>query len=94
MAGAGLVPLLVIGLFWKERQGEKAKMGHKNSKVTPWGARLGIITGAVVSQISALGSNATLIGLASSSAVIIIVSLLTKNIKHPESVVSPGYVSD
>ena len=94
MAGAGLVPLLVIGLFWKERKGEKAKMGHKNSKVTPWGARLGIITGAVVSQISALGSNATLIGLASSSVVIILVSLFTNNIKHPESIVSPGYVSD
>ena len=91
MAGAGLVPLLVIGLFWKERKGEKIRMGVKNSKVTPWGARLGIITGSVVSQITALGSNATLIGLAASAAVIIVVSLLTQKTKNPEVLVSSGY---
>ena len=91
MAGAGLVPLLVIGLFWKERKGEKIRMGVKNSKVTPWGARLGIITGSVVSQITALGSNATLIGLAASAAVIILVSLLTQKTKNPEVLVSSGY---
>ena len=39
-------------------------MGKRNSRVTPWGARLGIITGAVMSQLTVLGPNATLIGLA------------------------------
>lgn len=92
MAGAGLVPLLVIGLFWKERGGDKIKMGMKNSKVTPWGARLGIITGAVLSQLKFLGPNATLIGLAASAIVVIVVSLLTKNVKNGDSLVSPGYV--
>ncbi len=91
MAGAGLVPLLVIGLFWKERSGEKSQMGKRNSKVTPWGARCGIVTGAVLSQISALGPNATLIGLAASAVVVIVVSLLTRNTKNPEALVSPGY---
>lgn len=91
MAGAGLIPLLVIGLSWKENKGEKIQMGTKNSKVTPWGARLGIITGSVMSQLKALGPNATLIGLGASAAVIIIVSLLTRNIKTNEQLVSTGY---
>lgn len=63
----------------------------KNSKVTPWGARLGIITGAVLSQLKILGPNATLIGLAASAVVVIVVSLLTKNVKNSDSLVSDGY---
>lgn len=91
MAGAGLVPLLVIGLFWKERKGEKISMTKRNSKVTPWGARCGIVVGAVLSQIKALGDNATLIGLAASAVTIIVVSLLTRNVKNPDELVSEGY---
>ncbi len=91
MAGAGLVPLLVIGLFWKERSGERIRMSRQNSRVTPWGARCGIIVGSVFSQIPAFGSNATLIGLGCSAAVIIIVSLLTGKVKNPDILVSEGY---
>lgn len=91
MAGAGLVPLLVIGLFWKERKGEKLEMGKRNSRVTPWGARCGIVVGAVLSQMTVLGSNATLIGLAASAVTVIVVSLLTRNAKNPEVLVSPGF---
>ena len=90
MAGAGLVPLLVIGLVWKERSGEAYQMGTKNSKVTPWGARVGIVVGAVLSQLTALGPNAVLIALAVSAVCIIIVSLLTKNVAISEKVVSEG----
>lgn len=32
MAGAGLVPLLIIGLLWKEESGVEPTMGKKNSK--------------------------------------------------------------
>lgn len=81
MAGGGLVPLLLVGLLWKERKGEKFEMGVKNSKVTPWGARIGIITGSILTQIPALGSNRVLIALIISAVLIIIVSLLTKNSK-------------
>lgn len=94
MAGAGLVPLLVIGLFWKERKGEKIVMAKRNSRVTPWGARCGIVVGAVFSQITAFGANATIIGLACSAATIIIVSLLTRNAGNPALLVSEGYVED
>lgn len=92
MAGAGLVPLLVIGLLWKERSGEKTSMSKRNSKVTPWGARCGIVVGAVFSQITAFGSNATIIGLVCSALTVIVVSLLTKNVDNPEILVSDGYV--
>lgn len=89
MAGAGLVPLLVIGLLWKEESGLQPTMGKKNSKVTPWGSRVGILVGAVLSQVSALGPNAILIALCASAVSIVVVSLLTKNVK-----ISPEYVSE
>lgn len=63
MCGAALVPLLIIGLLWKERKDEKISMSKCNSKVTPWGARCGIMVGAVFSQIPAFGENATGIGI-------------------------------
>ena len=80
MAGAGVAPLLCIGFIWRKRPGERSEMSHCNSRVTPWGARVGIVVGAVVSQLPFLGENAVLIGLVASSAAIIIVSLLTQNV--------------
>ena len=79
MAGAGMAPLLCIGLVWKERKGEKTEMSRCNSRIT-LGRPAGIVTGAVLSQLSFLGNNAVLIGLAASSVVIVAVSLLTKNV--------------
>lgn len=79
MAGAGIAPLLCIGFFWRERKEEGHEMGRRNSKVTPWGARTGIVAGAVVSQLPFLGSNATLIGIAAASVCIVAVSCLTRN---------------
>ncbi|MEA5094769.1 sodium:solute symporter family protein [Sedimentibacter saalensis] len=77
MAGSGLVPLLVIGLLWKEKPDAHEK-GKKNSKVTPWGARVSIVAGAVLSQINALGSNKVLIALAVSAILLVVVSLATQ----------------
>lgn len=79
MAGAGIAPLLCIGFFWRERKEEGHEMGRRNSKVTPWGARTGIVAGAVVSQLPFWGSNATLIGIAAASVCIVAVSCLTRN---------------
>lgn len=79
MAGGGLVPLLLVGLLWKERKEEAFEMGKKNSKVTPWGARVGIVVGSILTQITALGPNRVLIALAISVVLIVVVSLLTKN---------------
>jgi SSS family solute:Na+ symporter len=91
MAGAGLVPLLTIGMLWKEKPAEKFEMGKRNSKVTPWGARVGIVVGAVLSQIEALGPNRLLWALAASSVCVIVVSLKTRDMKLPDSQVSEGF---
>lgn len=79
IAGVGLVPLLVIGMFWKEKKGEH-EMGKRNSKVTPWGARCGIVSGIVVSQLPCFAGYGAIAGCVVSSVVIVIVSLLTKNV--------------
>lgn len=78
MAGGGLVPLLLVGLLWKERPDEAFEMGKKNSKVTPWGARVGIVVGSVLTQITALGPNRVLIALAISAVLIIVISSVTR----------------
>ncbi|MDF2948510.1 MAG: sodium:solute symporter [Sedimentibacter sp.] len=93
MAGAGLVPLLIIGLLWKEDSSTGPTMGKKNSKVTPWGSRVGIVVGAVLSQVTALGPNAILIALAASAVCIIVISLLTRNISNNPKFVSEGNVN-
>ncbi|HCL90606.1 MAG TPA: sodium:solute symporter [Candidatus Atribacteria bacterium] len=80
MAGGGLVPLLVVGLLWKERSSEAFEMGKKNSKVTPWGARIGLIVGSVLTQVSALGPNRVIIALVISAILVIVVSNLTRGI--------------
>ena len=91
MAGAGLVPLLVIGLIWKEKPKEKFAMGKRNSRVTPWGARSGLLVGSVLSQIPALGANSVLWALLISSVCVIVVSVCTRNIKEPAALVSEGF---
>lgn len=78
MAGGGLVPLLIVGLLWKENSNEPFEMGKKNSKVTPWGARAGIVVGAILTQVKALGPNAVLIALVISAILIILVSSFTR----------------
>ncbi|MEL7649070.1 MAG: sodium:solute symporter family protein [Sedimentibacter sp.] len=78
MAGAGLVPLLVVGLLWKERPDAAHERGKRNSKVTPWGARIGIVAGAVLSQMNSLGTNKVLIALAVSAVLLVVVSLATR----------------
>lgn len=79
IAGVGLVPLLIIGMFWKESKDEHT-MGKRNSKVTPWGARCGIVSGILVSQLPFLAGYGAIGGCIVSSIVIVVVSLLTKNV--------------
>lgn len=79
MAGGGLVPLLLVGLLWKKKPDEDFEMGKKNSNITPWGARVGLIAGSILTQVNALGPNRVLIALVISAILIVIVSNLTKN---------------
>lgn len=90
-AGAGVVPVIVIGLLWRERK-QPHEMGHKNSKVTPWGARCGIVLGALTSQLPVFGDYAVIAGVLISSAAIIVISLLTKNVAIEKVFYSEGNV--
>lgn len=78
LAGGAIVPLLLVGLIWKKNPKDKFAMGTKNSNVTPWGARVGIVAGGVLTQIPALGPNRVLIALVVSAACVVVVSLLTR----------------
>ncbi len=87
MAGGGIVPLLLVGFLWKERPNEGFEAGKTNSKVTPWGARVGLITGSVLTQITALGPNRLFIALGASAILIILVSMFTrKDVKKDEMI--------
>lgn len=91
IAGVGLVPLLVIGIFWKDHKGEH-EMGTRNSKVTPWGARCGIVSGILASQLTCFAGYGAIAGCIVSSIVIVVVSVLTKNVPIEACFASEGDV--
>jgi hypothetical protein len=80
----GLVPLLIVGLLWKERFSEPFQMGKENSTITPWVVRIVVIVGSVLTQFSALGPNRIIIVLVVSTILIIVVSNLTWRIVDPD----------
>ena len=73
MAGGGVAPVLIVGLLWKKDRTKEFTMGTKNSNVTAWGARVGLLSGAIVSLTISI-----LWGVAISAISTIVVSLLTK----------------
>lgn len=78
MAGGGVVPVLIVGLLWKQRKTERFEMGERNSRVTVWGARAGILAGAIVSVTLGI-----LWGVLVSAILTIVVSLLIPNRSNP-----------
>lgn len=78
MAGGGVVPVLIVGLLWKKRKSERFEMGERNSRVTVWGARAGILSGAIVSVTAGI-----LWGVLASTILTIMVSLLLPNREKP-----------
>lgn len=78
MSGAGLVPLLIIGLIWKKDPNMEHEKGTNNSRITPWAARISIVVGAVLSQVNVLGNNKVLIALSASSILLVVISSLTQ----------------
>lgn len=78
MTGGGVVPVLIVGLLWKTRKGEQFEMGYQNSRVSVWGGRVGLVSGAVVSVVFGI-----LWGVLVSALLTIIVSLILPNKKDP-----------
>ena len=73
MAGGGVVPVLIVGLLWKESR-EPFQAGKKNSRLTPWGVRVAVVSGALVSL-----SLGILWGIVISTVLAVVVSLFTGN---------------
>ena len=71
MAGGGVVPVLIVGLLWKESR-EPFQAGEKNSRLTPWGVRVAVVSGAVISL-----SLGILWGILVATVLAIAVSLMT-----------------
>lgn len=75
MAGGSVVPVLLVGLLWKRDYGKVFEAGAKhNSRLTPWGARVALVVGAVVSLMYGI-----LWGIPVAAALAIIVSMITRN---------------
>ena len=73
MAGGGVVPVLIVGLLWKTSR-NPFRTGEKNSRLTPWGVRVAVVSGAVVSLAFSI-----LWGIFVATTLAIIVSMLTKD---------------
>ena len=72
MAGGGVVPVLIVGLLWKTSR-TAFRAGEKNSRLTPWGVRSAVVSGAIVSLMFSI-----LWGILVATALAIVVSLMTK----------------
>ncbi|MGE5484817.1 MAG: sodium:solute symporter family protein [Ignavibacteriales bacterium] len=73
LAGGSVVPVLLVGLLWKKDYSRPFAMGEHNSRLTSWGARTGLIAGAVVSKFYGIVP-----GVATSTIVTLIVSAVTQ----------------
>ena len=73
MAGGGVVPVLIVGLLWKASR-KRFEAGEQDSKLTPWGVRVAVISGAVISLAFGI-----LWGILVATILAIVVSLLTGN---------------
>ena len=75
MAGGAVVPVLIVGLLWKQSPG-RFMAGEKNSKLTPWGVRSAIVTGAVLSLTVGI-----FLGIAVSAVLAVVVSIAETRLK-------------
>jgi solute:Na+ symporter, SSS family len=71
MAGGGVVPVLIVGLLWKASR-RRFEAGEQNSKVTPRGVRVAVVSGAIISLAFGI-----LWGILVATILAIVVSLLT-----------------
>lgn len=74
MAGGSVVPVLLVGLLWKRDYKRAFEAGARhNSRLTPWGARVALVAGAVISIMYGI-----LWGIPVAAALAVIVSLFTR----------------
>ena len=81
LLACSVVPVLALGLVWRRNRSRPFTTGEHNSRITPWGARTGLVAGAVSGQIFGLYAGFT-VGLVAT----LVVSLIVRD----RPVESPG----
>ncbi|QSO51315.1 sodium:solute symporter family protein [Alicyclobacillus curvatus] len=72
LLGGSVVPVLIVGLLWRRNYAARFEQGFRNSRVTAWGARIGLVLGAVL----ALSVN-IFVGFGAAVVATVIISLFT-----------------
>lgn len=80
LLACSVVPVLALGLIWRRDRSRPFTTGEHNSRITPWGARTGLVAGAVVGQVFGLYT-----GFATALVATFVVSMLVKSRSKPES---------
>ncbi|WDL98550.1 sodium:solute symporter family protein [Alicyclobacillus sp. ALC3] len=73
LLGGSVVPVLIVGLLWKMDYSKRFEEGFRNSRVSAWGARVGLVLGAVL----AVSVN-IFVGFGAAVVATIVVSLFTR----------------
>ncbi|RIK95340.1 MAG: hypothetical protein DCC73_02905 [Proteobacteria bacterium] len=76
VVGGAVVPTLIVGLLWKKTR-QPFTQGSVNSCLTPWGARVALVSGAAASAWFNI-----FWGIGISATLAIIISLLTRPAEH------------
>jgi Na+/proline symporter len=86
MAGGSVVPVLLVGMLWKRDYSRAFATGARhNSRLTPWGARVALVAGAIVSIMYGI-----LWGIPVAAALAILVSLITRHQLMEIDAMAPG----
>lgn len=90
LLACSVVPVLLLGLLWRRDRSRRFTTGERNSRISPWGARTGLVTGAIAGQLFGL-----YIGFAVAVIMTMAVSLLvprrpTSRPEDPEPAVEPA----
>ena len=73
------MPVLIVGLLWKTTR-RPFRAGEQNSKLTPWGVRTAVVSGAIVSLVFGI-----LFGIVVAAVLAVSVSLLTRDVATAEA---------
>jgi Na+/proline symporter len=74
LLACSVVPVLALGLLWRRDRSRPFTTGERNCRITPWGARAGLVCGAVTGQLTGL-----YIGFAAAVVATVVISLVTRD---------------
>lgn len=75
LLACSVVPVMLVGLLWRKDLKRRFVTGEHNSRITPWGARTGLVSGALIGHFVGLYT-----GLAAAVVLTVVVSLATRRL--------------